>query len=82
MNEIVIARNKSIGCKLILTKKRLLIAGTFPTKGRMILAILILILGGIIIPMGIYLIAFKGKFEAMEKEVYTYIKSEFPDRLA
>ncbi|HLA55492.1 MAG TPA: hypothetical protein VK623_05305 [Flavobacterium sp.] len=83
-HEIIIANttsNKSIGCKLVLTKKRLMIHGTFPTLGRLLLAVCILIVGGVIIPMLVYMVAFKGKFEAIEKEVEDYIKSEFSDRL-
>lgn len=81
VNEIVITKNKSIGCKLILTKKRLMISGTFPRHSRLLIALLILILGGIVIPMGGYIINFKGKFKAIEDEVEAYIQSEFSDRI-
>ena len=81
LNEIILAESSSIGCKLILTKKRLLITGTFPTKGSLILAMCILILGAVIIPMLIYIIVFKKKFEGIENEVQEYVLSEFKDRL-
>lgn len=77
LNEITIANNKAIGCKIVLTKKRLVINGTFPSPNRLILAMVFLILGGIIIPMAIYIFAFKPKFDAIEKEVHDYIKSNF-----
>src|ERR1700712_3547383 len=80
-NEITVAQDKTIGCKIILTKKRMIINGTFATPGRMILAFCILIAGAVIIPMMIYMIAFKGKFAAIEKEVCKYIEAEFPERL-
>lgn len=80
-NEIIIAKDASIGCKVLLTQKRMMIHGTFATPGKMLLAFFILVLGGIIVPMLIYMIAYKGKFEAMEKEVYQYIVATFPDRL-
>lgn len=81
-NEITIAKNNTIGCKLILTKSRLMVNGTFPTIGSMMVAVGILIVGGIVIPMAVYLLAYKPKFEAMEKEVYDYIRQEFPDSLS
>ena len=81
LNEITIAKDKTIGCKLVLTKRRLIVKGTFPTISSMIIAMGILILGGIVIPMAVYLFAYKPKFEAMEKEVYDYVKLEFPDSL-
>lgn len=81
-NEITIAKNNTIGCKLILTKKRLIVNGTFPTLSSMVMAITILILGGIVIPMAVYLFAYKPKFAAIEKEVYEYIRLEFPDSLS
>jgi hypothetical protein len=77
VNEITIAKTETIGCKVVLTKKRLLVSGTFATPSKMIVALLILILGGIIIPMAIYMIVYKPKFEAIEKEVYDCIKAEF-----
>ena len=80
-HEITIAINDTIGCKLILTKKRLMINGTFATTGKMILAVCVLLLGCIMIPMIVYLVKFKPKFEAMEKEVQAYIQSEFSEYL-
>jgi hypothetical protein len=80
-NEIVIAKNKTIGCRLIITNKRLMISGTFATMGKLILAMVIGFVGLVIIPMAIYMIVYKSKFEAIEKEVHGYILSEFPDRL-
>ena len=44
-HEITIAKDDTIGCKLILTKKRLLINGTFATPGKRILAACVLVLG-------------------------------------
>ncbi|UPT71897.1 MAG: hypothetical protein M0D53_06235 [Flavobacterium sp. JAD_PAG50586_2] len=81
-NEITIAKDKTIGCKLILTKKRLIINGTFPTISSLMMAVGILIVGGIVIPMAVYLFAYKPKFEAIEKEVYDFIRLEFPDSLS
>ena len=80
-HEINIAMDDSIGCKLILTKKRLMINGTFATPGKMILAVCVLLLGGIMIPMIVYLVKFKPRFEAMEKEVQAYIQTEFSEYL-
>ena len=80
-NEIIIAKNKTIGCRLILSNKKLMISGTFPTPGSVILAMVIFVAGLIVIPMAIYMVAFKAKFAAIEKEVHNYILSEFPDRL-
>jgi hypothetical protein len=81
VNEIIVAKDKAIGCKIVLTKKKMMVLGFFPTNSRMIIAMLVLILGGIMIPLIVYFIAFKGKFEAMENEVFEYINSEFEDRL-
>jgi len=39
----------------------------------MLLAMGILLIGGIIIPMAVYLIVYKKKFDAIEKEVYEYV---------
>lgn len=76
-NEIIVAKDSTIACKIILTKKRLMVQGTFPTSGKMMLAMGILLVGGIIIPMAVYVIVYKRKFEAMEKEVYEKIATGF-----
>lgn len=80
-NEITIAKDKVIGCKVVLTKRRLMVNGTFPTISSLLIAVFILIVGCIIVPMAVFLFAYKPKFEAMEKEVYDYIRLEFPDSL-
>lgn len=80
-NEITIAKDTIIGCRLILTKRSLTVNGTFPTIKSMLMAIGFLVLGGIVIPMAIFLWAYKPKYDAMEKEVYDFIKLEFPDIL-
>lgn len=76
-NEITIAESTTIGCRIILTKKKLLVNGAFPTVGAQIVAVTILLLGGIIIPMTIYMVAYKKKFVAIENEVSQYLKVEF-----
>ncbi|MCP9750576.1 hypothetical protein [Ferruginibacter sp. HRS2-29] len=76
-NEIVVAQDATIACKLVLTQKKLLIQGTFPTPGKMLLAMGILLIGGIVIPMAVYLIVYKKKFEAIEKEVYDHVAGRF-----
>lgn len=81
LNEITIAKDKAIGCKIILTNRRLMINGIFPTSSRLTLALVILILGGIIIPMMVYIFVFKPKFDAIEKEVHDYIQSNFSEDL-
>jgi hypothetical protein len=58
-NEIMVAEDATIACKLILTQKRLLVQGTFATPGKMLLAMGILLIGGIVIPMAVYLIVYK-----------------------
>jgi hypothetical protein len=80
-NEVTIAKTDTIGCKVILTRNRIIVNGTFATAGKMLLALGILIIGGIVIPMAIYLIAFKDKFEAIEQEVLAQIQSEFSEVL-
>jgi|GEM_PF-5888154 len=76
-NEIMVAQDATIACKLILTQKRLLVQGTFATPGKMLLAMGILLIGGIVIPMAVYLIVYKKKFDAIEKEVYEYVAGGF-----
>jgi hypothetical protein len=54
-----------------------LVNGTFPTAGAQTVPVAILLLGCIIIPMSIYMVAYKKKFVAIENEVSQYLKAEF-----
>lgn len=74
--EITVAEDKAVGCKVIVMKKRLMINGTFATPSRMMIAMLVLLIGGILIPMILYLTIFKPRFQAVEKEVYDYLMTE------
>lgn len=75
--QVTVAKDKAIGCKVNALKKRIMVGGNFATPSRMALALLILILGGIVIPMGIYLFVYKPKFDVLEKEVYDYLATQY-----
>ncbi len=75
--QITVAKDKAVGCKVNTMKKRIMIGGNFATASRMALALFILIIGGIIIPMAIYLFVYKPKFDAIEKEVYDYLSTQY-----
>jgi hypothetical protein len=75
--QVTVAKDKAIGCKVNALKKRIMISGNFATHSRMALALFILIIGGIMIPMAIYLFVYKPKFDAIEKEVYDYLSTQY-----
>ena len=75
--QVTVAKDKAIGCKVNALKRRIMISGNFATHSRMALALFILIIGGIIIPMAIYLFVYKPKFDAIEKEVYDYLSTQY-----
>lgn len=75
--QITVAKDRAIGCKVNTMKKRIMISGNFATHSRMALALFILIIGGIMIPMAIYIFVYKPKFDAIEKEVYDYLCTQY-----
>jgi hypothetical protein len=54
-----------------------MISGNFATNKSMFIALVVLFLGGILIPCGIYVFYYKPKFAALEKEVYDFLVTQY-----
>ncbi|PLW98653.1 MAG: hypothetical protein C0594_18120 [Marinilabiliales bacterium] len=78
-NFLVLRKNNTCGTNVLLKKKKVIVAGNFPTTGGQIIFMLSILILGFIIPLIIYFVAFHGKMKKMEKEIAVFIKEEFKD---
>lgn len=74
---LIAKKSSSAGLNILIQRKRMIVNGSFPTMGGMILFALAMVLLGIIIPIIIYFIAFQPKMKALEQEVGGYLQSEY-----
>ena len=74
---INVAKTNTIGCVVMVHKKKLIINGNFPTMGASIAFSVFLVLLGILIPLIIYFAVFHKKMKAVEKEVLDFVKQEY-----
>ena len=70
-------KSNTVGTNIILSKKKLMVVGSFPTIGGTMVFALCLVLLGILIPLIIYFIAFHSKMKVMEKEIGAYLQEEY-----
>lgn len=73
----VVAKDKMIGAIVSVTKKRINVVGNFPTMKVQLIAMLIFIFLGVLIPLTIYFIFFYKKTKQIEKEVGGFIKENY-----
>ncbi len=81
-NFAVVKVSSTAGANVFLKKKKIMVAGNFPSKGGAMLFTLLMLLLGIIIPLIVYFAVFHGKMKAIEKEVADYIQNEYLKELA
>ena len=74
---LVCKKSGSIGANIVIRKKRLLVAGNFPSMGAQMVFILCILLLGVLIPFIIYLAAFQSKMKKLEKEVGAFLEKEY-----
>ncbi len=74
---LVCKKSGSIGTIVVIKKERMMISGNFPSKGGQMFFLFCVILLGFVIPIIIYLVAFRPKMKALEKEVGAYLKEEY-----
>ena len=73
--KMLVAKNtKSAGVNIIVHKKRIMVAGNFPTMGGQMIFSLSLVLLGILIPLIVYFAAFRPSQKEAEDEIGGYIK--------
>ncbi len=74
---LVAAKTSSIGANIVIRKKRIQVAGNFPTIGGTLLFVLCIILLGVLIPIIIYFAAFHKKMKALETEIGAFLEQEY-----
>lgn len=72
-----VAKTSSIGCIVILQKKKIIINGNFPTMKSNIIFTVCMVMLGILIPIIVYFAVFHKKMKAVEKEIAEYIRQEY-----
>jgi len=73
---IVAKQSVTSGANIIVYKKRIMVGGAFPTMGGQMLFALSLLFLGILIPIIVYLAAFRPAQKALENELGEFIKTE------
>lgn len=76
-NFLVARKNGSTGANILLKKSKLLVNGTFPTMGGMMLFMLCIILLGVLIPLIVYLIVFQKNQKTLETELGYYLQQKY-----
>lgn len=80
-NLLVVAKTNTIGATVLLQKKAIIVNGNFPSmKSQMIFTVLV-VAGGIVIPLIIYFIMFHKKMKVVEQDVGAFIKTQFHNQL-
>ncbi len=80
-NRILAQKNKFVGCYISLHKRSIIVIGTFPSIRKTLLALIITILGGIILPLIIYYIFLYDEFKNIEQHIGDFIKSYYNQAL-
>lgn len=73
---LVAKKSSTAGANIIVYKKRIMVGGAFPTMGGQMLFALSIFLLGILIPIIVYLAAFRPKQRELENEIGDFIKLE------
>jgi hypothetical protein len=74
---LVAKKSGTIGANIVIRKKRIQVAGNFPTMGGTMIFVLCILLLGVIIPFIIYLAAFQSKMKKLEKEIGSFLEKEY-----
>ena len=74
---LIVKKSATLGTNILVSKKKMIVNGNFPTMGGQIIFTLVFILLGIIIPIIIYFLVFHKKFKAYEKEIGGFLESEY-----
>ena len=70
-------KNRFTGCYIVATKKRIFTIGAFPNMKTNILAIFLTIIGGIIVPIGLYLLVFYGAQNKLKNQIGETIAKKY-----
>ncbi|MBN2892066.1 MAG: hypothetical protein JXL97_09380 [Bacteroidales bacterium] len=76
-NKLLAEKNKFVGCYVISSKKNIRLVGGFPSDKTNFIAFLILFLGGIIIPLGLYFLIFYKAQKKLETQIGETIGKKF-----
>lgn len=75
-NLLIGSKSNTVGANIAIRKKKIFVAGNFPTLGGSILFAVSIVLLGVLIPLIVYFAAFHSKMKAFEKEIGEYIQEE------
>lgn len=74
---LVCTKSKSCGANIVIRKKKLMVAGNFPTMGGQMIFVLCIVLLGFLIPLIVYFAVYHRKFKELEKEIGAYLQEEY-----
>ncbi len=76
--QMMIAKQSSTtGAHIMIRKKKITVAGNFPTMGGTILFVLSMVLLGFLVPLIIYFFVYHKKMKQLEEEIGTFIAEEY-----
>lgn len=78
---LAVAKSKTISALIVVTKKKLIINGGFPSLASHIIFTLAFILLGIIVPLIIYYFVFHKKMKKIENEVGDFLKEKYKTKI-
>jgi hypothetical protein len=70
-------KNRFTGCYIVATKKKIFTIGAFPNKKTNIIAIFLTLIGGIIVPLGLYLLIFYKSQNKLQNQVGETIAKKY-----
>lgn len=71
---LVAKKTKTAGANILVYKKKIIVGGAFPSMGGQMIFSLSLFLLGILIPIIVYLTAFRPSQKKLENEIGEYVK--------
>jgi len=73
---LVVKKTSTAGVNIVFFKKRIMVGGAFPTMGGQMLFSLSIVLLGVLIPIIVYLAAFRPAQKELENEIGDFVKLE------
>lgn len=71
---LVVKKTKTVGANILVRNKKIMVGGAFPSMGGQMVFSLSLFLLGILIPIIVYLSAFRPAHKKLENEIGAYVK--------
>jgi len=76
-NFVMLSKSGAVGASVLFRNDSLIVSGTFPTMlGQGLFALLVIMLA-VVIPLIVYYLAFHLRMKSMEKEIATFLITEF-----